>query len=137
MRPREAVRQQSNGSYQTSIAPAAFCASKKPMAGVQAGGSCPAIRWPAVQRFPTLLIEKPSSGITCSMPDEYNLALRQADQARTDFAAIESDLQFVINQLARIPTRKELARTALGIIFGTAGLVIGGSSCFGGTACDF
>jgi hypothetical protein len=28
-------------------------------------------------------------------------------------------------QLARLPTRKEMARIALGVIFGTAGLVIG------------
>jgi hypothetical protein len=50
--------------------------------------------------------------------------LRQADQARTDFAAIESDLLFIASQLARIPTRKELARAALGIIVATAALVI-------------
>jgi hypothetical protein len=53
------------------------------------------------------------------MPDEHALTLRQANQARTDFAAIESDLQFLMGQLARVPTRKELARTALGIIFST------------------
>ena len=45
---------------------------------------------------------------------------RSADQARTDFATIESDLQFLMAQLARIPTRKEQARNALGIIFATA-----------------
>jgi hypothetical protein len=27
----------------------------------------------------------------CAMPDEYPLTLRQADQARVDFAAIEDD----------------------------------------------
>jgi hypothetical protein len=43
--------------------------------------------------------------------------LRQADQARTDFAAIESELEVIQKQLARLPTRRELARTALGIIF--------------------
>jgi len=36
---------------------------------------------------------------------DYPLALRQADQARSDFAAIESDLQLVMSQLARLPTR--------------------------------
>ena len=54
------------------------------------------------------------------MPDAHILSLRQADQARTDFAAIESDLQFVMGQLSRLPTRKEQARNALGIIFATA-----------------
>ena len=33
---------------------------------------------------------------------------------------IESDLQFLMVQLARIPTRKEQARNTLGIIFATA-----------------
>jgi hypothetical protein len=54
------------------------------------------------------------------MPDEHALTLRHTDQARTDFAAIESDLHFLMSQLARVPTRKELARTALGIIFSTS-----------------
>jgi hypothetical protein len=40
--------------------------------------------------------------------------------ARSDFAAIESDLQFVMGQLARVPTRGDLAKAALGIIFCTA-----------------
>jgi hypothetical protein len=53
------------------------------------------------------------------MPDEDSLTLLQADQARSDFAVIESDLQFIAGQLARLPTRGELARAALGIIFAT------------------
>jgi hypothetical protein len=44
--------------------------------------------------------------------------------ARTDFAAIESELDIIKAQLALLPTRKELARIALGVIFGAAGLVI-------------
>jgi hypothetical protein len=47
------------------------------------------------------------------MSNEYPLALRQADQARTDFAAIESDLQFIMGRLARVPTRAYLCRTLL------------------------
>jgi hypothetical protein len=58
------------------------------------------------------------------MLDEHTLTLRQADQARTDFAAIESDLQFVMGQLARLPTRRDLAKAALGTIISTAALVI-------------
>jgi hypothetical protein len=54
------------------------------------------------------------------MPDDNILALRQADQARTDFALIESNLEFLAGQLACIPTRKEQARNTLGIIFATA-----------------
>ena len=43
----------------------------------------------------------------------YPLALRQADQARSDFATIESDLHFVISQLARLPTRAYVCRMLL------------------------
>lgn len=44
------------------------------------------------------------------MPEAYNLTLRQADQARANFYAISDDLDFIKSQLARMPTRKELAR---------------------------
>jgi hypothetical protein len=39
----------------------------------------------------------------------HHLALRQADQACADFCAIEDEL----GQLARLPTKKDMARTAL------------------------
>jgi hypothetical protein len=58
------------------------------------------------------------------MPDEHYLALRQADQARTDFAIIETELEALHARLARMPTRADLARAALGIMFCTAVLVI-------------
>jgi hypothetical protein len=54
------------------------------------------------------------------MPDQNTLTLRQTDQARTDFALIEDQLEFIMGQLARQPTRGDLAKTALGIIFCTA-----------------
>ena len=44
---------------------------------------------------------------------DYSLTLRQADQARSDFAAIEDDLQFVMSQLALVPTRAYLCRMVL------------------------
>jgi hypothetical protein len=47
------------------------------------------------------------------------VSLRQADQARTDFTAIESELEIVQKQLTRLPTRRELAGTALGIMLAT------------------
>ena len=58
------------------------------------------------------------------MSDEHILTLRQADQARTDFALIEDHLEFIAGQLARVPTRRDLAMAALGIIVSTAALVI-------------
>jgi hypothetical protein len=59
------------------------------------------------------------------MPDDiqHHLALRQADQARTDFAAIEDDLDFIKSQPARLPTRKEQALKPIYMV-GSAGLVI-------------
>jgi hypothetical protein len=51
--------------------------------------------------------------------------LRQVGLARADFAAIEDQVDFIKAQLARVPTRMELARIAPGIMFGAAGLVIG------------
>lgn len=44
---------------------------------------------------------------------EYRLTLRQADHARADFVAIESDLQFIMGQLARVPDRTWLSRMLL------------------------
>ena len=44
---------------------------------------------------------------------ESHLTLRQADQARSDFAAILDDLEFVKEQLARLPTRAYVSRMAL------------------------
>ena len=58
------------------------------------------------------------------MPDNNILQLRATDQARTDFALIESNLEFMMGQLARVPTRGDLAKAALGIIFCSAALVI-------------
>lgn len=58
------------------------------------------------------------------MADEYPLSLRQADQARADFSAIEGDLQLVMSQLARIPTHRDLACTGLWIAGAAAGFVI-------------
>jgi hypothetical protein len=45
--------------------------------------------------------------------DRAQLVDRQADQARSDFAAIECELEFVKAQLARLPIRKDLARLTL------------------------
>jgi len=42
------------------------------------------------------------------MPEDYDLALRQADAARADFAAIGDELEFIRIQLSALPT--ELSR---------------------------
>jgi hypothetical protein len=46
-------------------------------------------------------------------PSEHALTLRQPDQAKTDFALLESNLELVMSQLARVPTRAYLCRTLL------------------------
>ena len=43
---------------------------------------------------------------------EYELTLRHADQARSDFAVIEEGLEFIMGQVSRVPTRRELAWVA-------------------------
>jgi hypothetical protein len=60
------------------------------------------------------------------MPDERSLALRQVDQARADFYAISDDLDFIKGQLARIPTRMEIARLTLLATLTGAALVLAG-----------
>jgi hypothetical protein len=52
--------------------------------------------------------------------------LHKIDQARGDLYAIGDDLEFSKSQLARLPTRKELAQTALLAILTTAALVLVG-----------
>ena len=53
------------------------------------------------------------------------LYMRTANKPRTDLARIEEQLRAIHARVDCIPTRAELARAALGIIFCTAGLVIG------------
>jgi hypothetical protein len=47
-------------------------------------------------------------------PSECDLTLRQADQARSDFAAIEDGLEFIMAQMLKVLTQKALARIAVG-----------------------
>lgn len=59
------------------------------------------------------------------MSDEYTLALHIASQVRTDFAALESELEVVHIQLSRLPTRGHLCRTLLLTTASTWALLIG------------
>jgi hypothetical protein len=60
--------------------------------------------------------------------DPERFTLRQAAQARDDFAMIMDELYFVKAQLARLPTRRDQAFMPLRIVvttaFGTAALAI-------------
>jgi hypothetical protein len=53
-------------------------------------------------------------------PGDYELARRQADQARTDFAPIEYGLEFIMGQLAKVPTQKQLGWVAAASFAGGA-----------------
>jgi hypothetical protein len=56
------------------------------------------------------------------LPDAYEPALREAGQARTDLASIESDLEFLMRRVNHLPTASDLWRTALLIaLIGGAG----------------
>jgi hypothetical protein len=59
-------------------------------------------------------------------PSEDRLSLRQADAARADLYAIHDELDFIKLQIARLPTRKDLARIALLSVLGGAALAIAG-----------
>jgi hypothetical protein len=56
--------------------------------------------------------------------DSDRFTLRQANAAREDYAQLMEELELVKWQLARLPTRKDLARTSLMISCTAAALVI-------------
>jgi hypothetical protein len=58
------------------------------------------------------------------IPDEHSLPLPRRDPEQIDLAAIKTDLEFVMERLARLPTRKDLALRPLYMMVGSAGLVI-------------
>jgi hypothetical protein len=58
------------------------------------------------------------------MKDELNFTFPDDPGTRRDIAIMKVDLEAIHERLARLPTRMELARTALGIIFCSATLVI-------------
>jgi hypothetical protein len=57
---------------------------------------------------------------------EYHLSLRQADAARADLYAIHDELDFIKTQIARLPTRRDVARIALLSVLGGAALAVVG-----------
>ena len=52
--------------------------------------------------------------------DPEKFTLRQAAQARDDFALVMDELDFVKELIARLPTRRDQAFTPLRIMFGSA-----------------
>jgi hypothetical protein len=60
-------------------------------------------------------------------PNQDRLTLRQADAARADLYAIDDKVDFIKVQIARLPTRKDLALIALLSVLGGAALTIAGA----------
>jgi len=58
------------------------------------------------------------------MSDEYRLTFRQSDHARPDFAAIESNLQFIVAQLARLPDRAYVSRLMVLVTVELSALIV-------------
>ena len=57
---------------------------------------------------------------------EHSFPLRQAHPARADVYVIADDVEFLKAQLARVPTRMEMARLVLLATLTTAALVLAG-----------
>jgi len=70
---------------------------------------------------------QPCSGITerVPVPNPYDLALRQADQIRTDIANLEVGQEFLMQQINRLPIARDLwrAATLIGLIGAVLGIV--------------
>ena len=58
------------------------------------------------------------------MPDEHRSIQPRRDPEDIDLAVIKTDLEFLMEQVARLPTRKEAAFKPLYVMIGSAGLVI-------------
>jgi hypothetical protein len=59
-------------------------------------------------------------------PPQDRLSLRQADAASADLYAIHDELDFIKTQIARLPTRRDVARIALLSALGGAALAVVG-----------
>ena len=70
------------------------------------------------------------------MPDEYRLTPPRPDPERIDLAAIKTDLEFLIERVSKLPTRREQALKPLYVMVGSAGIVIAWIELFGVTASD-
>ena len=63
-------------------------------------------------------------GMPNDLGPEHRLTLRQADQAREDFAQILDELNFVQSQIARLPTKREVRWLALRLTLGALATVV-------------
>ena len=59
------------------------------------------------------------------MPDDYHPPMPRRNPEDIDLGAIKADLEFLIERVVRLPTRKEQALKPLYVMVGSAGIVIG------------
>ena len=58
------------------------------------------------------------------MPDDHHPLMPLRNPEQIDLGAIKTDLEFLIERVERLPTRKEQALKPLLIMVGSAGIVI-------------
>jgi hypothetical protein len=58
------------------------------------------------------------------MPDDQHPIMPRRNPEDIDLGAIKTDLEFLIDRVARLPTRKEQALKPLYVMIGSAGIVI-------------
>ena len=85
-----------------------------------------------------LTADQPPSGISIAMlrgeaarlsgtdmPDDHHPLMPRRNPEDIDLGAIKADLEFLIERVVRLPTRKEQALKPLYVMVGSAGIVIG------------
>jgi hypothetical protein len=73
-----------------------------------------------------LRIKQPVSGKTCACQTNTRSPCDRSTRPAATYAGIVDDLEFIKTQLARLPTRKELAGLTLLATLTTAALVLAG-----------
>ena len=58
------------------------------------------------------------------MPNEYRLTPPRPEPERIDLSAIKTDIEFLIERVSKLPTRREQALKLLYVMIGSAGIVI-------------
>jgi hypothetical protein len=58
------------------------------------------------------------------MPDDYHPPTSRRNPERIDLGAIKTDLEFLIERVSRLPTRREQALKPLYAMVGSAAIVI-------------
>jgi hypothetical protein len=58
------------------------------------------------------------------MPDDYHPPMPRRNPEDVDLGLMQADIEFLIERVSRLPTRKEQALRPLYVIVGSAGIVI-------------